>query len=459
MKVRTLTEGRPLPMILSLAMPLMLGNLFQQLYTVVDAQIVGGVEGVGALASIGVSDWFSFLFFSLIQGLAQGFTVPMAQAFGAGNHKHLRRCIGNAITLCIFMAVLLTGTALLLIHPVLVLLDTPAEVFPTAASYLRVLFAALPIVVAYNLMAGILRSLGDSHSPLWAMVVAAVANIGLDLLFVAGFRWGVLGAAAATAMAQALSCLYCVVRLFKVPFARPHKEDLRLHRNTALHLIALGIPIAGQNAIIALGGMLVQRIVNAMSVAFIAGYTATNKLYGVLETAAISYGYAVSTYAGQNLGAQKIPRIRKGVWQAALAGIMTALLIAAVMFFFGEGMVSGFISGTPEETAEATSVACQYLYLLSAWLPTLYILNNYRSALQGLGNGFLPLLSGLVELVMRLAAVALLPAYIGHAGLFWAEILAWLGGDVVLLPAYFHIIRKLHREQTFLDSIKNKELA
>ena len=454
MNVRTLTEGRPLPMILSLAMPLMLGNLFQQLYTVVDAQIVGGVEGVGALASIGVSDWFSFLFFSLIQGLAQGFTVPMAQAFGAGDHKYLRRCIGNAITLSILLAVLLTAAAHLLITPVLVLLDTPAAIFPTAEGYLRVIFSALPILVAYNLMAGILRSLGDSRSPLWAMVVAAVANIGLDLLFVAVFGWGVLGAAFATAIAQALSCLYCMVRLFKVPFARPHKKDLRLHRNTAIHLISLGIPIAGQNAIIALGGMLVQRIVNGMSVAFIAGYTATNKLYGVLETAAISYGYAVSTYAGQNLGARKLERIKKGVWQANWAGIVTAVLIAVIMFIGGEVFVGSFISGTPQEVKEATEMACEYLYLLSIWLPILYILNNYRSALQGLGCGFIPLLSGLVELVMRLGAVMVLPGIIGHSGLFWAEILAWAGGDAVLLPAYWWMIHKLRRELPVLEEME-----
>lgn len=453
MNVRTLTEGRPLPMILSLAMPLMLGNLFQQLYTVVDAQIVGGVEGVGALASIGVSDWFSFLFFSLIQGLAQGFTVPMAQAFGAGDHKYLQRCIGNAITLSIIMAALLTGTALLLIDPVLVMLDTPTEIFPTAAGYLKVIFSALPILVAYNLMAGILRSLGDSRSPLWAMVVAAVANISLDLLFVAGLGWGVLGAAFATALAQGLSCLYCIVRLFKVPFARPHKADLHIHWHTAVRLISLGIPIAGQNAIIALGGMLVQRIVNGMSVAFIAGYTATNKLYGVLETAAISYGYAVSTYAGQNLGAKKLDRIRKGVWQANLAGIVTALLIAVIMFLGGRIFVSSFISGSPNQIREATEVACQYLYLLSIWLPILYILNNYRSALQGLGSGFIPLLSGLVELVMRVGAVMILPAHIGYSGLFWAEILAWIGGDAVLLPAYWSMLRKLRRELPVLEEI------
>jgi len=447
--VRSMTEGNPLRLIISVALPLMVGNVFQQLYTVVDAQVVGSVEGVSALAALGASEWFSWLFLGVIQGLAQGFAIPMAQAFGAKDHTALRRSIGNAVFLSVVCAALITGTALLLIEPVLSLMDTPADILPTSISYLRIIFAAFPIVMAYNLMAAILRSLGDGRSPLYAMIVACAVNISLDLLFVRSFRWGVEGAAIATAIAQGCSCLFCLYRLSRIPFIHLTGDDLRPHSRFCLQLIGLSLPIAAQNAIIGVGGMVLQSIVNDMGVTFIAGFTATNKLYGVLEIAALSYGYAMSSFAGQNLGAHKPRRIRKGLHAAAITGVITSLVITAAMFLFGRAIVGSFISGTPEEVLTATDIAVEYLRLMSACLPILYILHIYRSALQGMGNTLMPMLSGILELVMRVGAAMLLPSLIGYSGLFWAEVLAWLGADLVLVPAcYLSLHRFLHRVGT-----------
>ena len=189
--------------------------------------------------------------------------------------------------------------------------------------------------------------------------------------------------------------------------------------------------------------MVVQSIANTMSVAFIAGYTSTNKLYGVLEIAAISYGYSMSTYAGQNLGARKTERIKKGVRSAALMGVLTSLVIAGFMFLFGRSIVSSFISGTPRETAEAVGIACEYLYLMSALLPVLYILHIYRSALQGMGNIIAPMVSGIAELIMRVCGALILPGIIGHSGLYWAEILAWAGADVILIGGYIKTFARI----------------
>ena len=445
MRVRNMTEGRPLRLILSVALPLMLGNVFQQLYTVVDARVVGGFEGVSALAAVGASDWFNWLYLGIIQGLAQGFAIPMAQAFGAEDHPRLRRCVGNGIVLAVGTGLLITLIALFSISPVLGLMETPREIRPTSTAYLTVLFAAYPVVMGYNFTAGILRALGDGRSPLYAMIVAAALNIGLDLLFVAVFGWGVLGAAIATIIAQLGSFLFCLYRLVQLDFVRPSRRDLRPDARVCAELLRLGLPVAAQNGVIGVGGMIVQSIVNGMGVAFIAGYTATNKLYGVLEVAAISYGYAMSTYAGQNLGAGKVERIRSGVRSAAVTGVLTALVIAGAMFLFGRSIVSGFISGTEAEVAQATAIACQYLYLMSACLPILYILHIYRSALQGVGNAVMPMLSGMAEFVMRTGSALLLPGLIGYSGVFWAEILAWIGADAILLPNYFVKIRGLLR--------------
>ena len=357
MSVRNMTEGSPIRLILAVALPLMVGNVFQQLYTVVDAQIVGRVEGVQALAALGASDWFYWLWLGVIQGLTQGFAIPMAQAFGAEDYPRLRRCVGNALLLAAVLSAAITLASLLSINPVLDLLDTPDAVRGMSVRYLSVLFAAFTVVMGYNLSAGILRALGDGRSPLYAMAVAAVVNIGLDLLFVAEFHWGVTGAAAATVLAQLCSFLFCLRQLRHIAFIRPERSDLRPDASTCARLMRLGLPVAAQNATIAVGGMILQRIVNALGVVFIAGYTATNKLYGVLEIAATSYGYAMSTYAGQNLGAGCTQRIRKGVRHAAVAGVVTAALIAAAMFLLGRSITSGFISGTPEETEGAVRIA------------------------------------------------------------------------------------------------------
>lgn len=436
-QIRNMTSGNPIRLILAVALPLMLGNVFQQLYTVVDAQVVGRFSGVDALAALGASDWYSWVFLGIIQGLAQGFAIPMAQAFGAEDHEELRRCVGNATVLAVFNGLVITCVALLTISPVLTLLETPTEIRPMSSAYLTILFSGYPFTMAYNLMAGILRSLGDGRSPLLAMLIASLTNIVLDILFVAVFRWGVQGAATATVIAQAASCIFCLLRLKRLDFIRPARSDLKLHLPTASRLMMLGLPAAGQNAVIGIGGMIVQRIVNAIGVTFIAGYTATNKLYGVLEIAAISYGYSMTTYAGQNLGARKIRRIQRGVHAAAIAGVITAGVICIFMFIFGKAITSSFITGAPEETADACRIAWEYLKLMSIFLPVLYILHIYRAALQGMGLPMAPMLSGFAEFVMRTGSALLLPAVIGYSGVFWAEILAWVGADVILVGWYY----------------------
>ena len=446
MSVRNMTEGRPARLIMSVALPLMLGNIFQQMYTVVDAQIVGSVVGVSALAAVGAADWFNWLFVGLLQGFSIGFAIPMAQAFGANDYEKLRKFTGNAVVLSAVISVVFTLAALLLIHPVLDLLKTPEAIRPTSVTYLTILFAGLPVVMGYNLLAGVLRSLGDGKSPLYAMIVASIINIVLDLLFVAGLGWGVGGAALATILAQGCSLLFCLYRLSKIDFIRPSRKDLKPDLPVCGHLIRLSLPVAFQNAVIGVGGMIVQSVANPLGVTFIAGYTATNKLYGLLEIAAVSYGYAISTYTGQNLGAKKFGRIQKGVHTAVLMGVLTSMLIALMMFLFGRSIIGSFISGTPEEVDAALKIGWEFLRLMSLSLPILYVLYIYRSAQMGMGHTLIPLLSGFAEFGMRTASALLLPAIIGYSGVFWAEVLAWLGADLFLIPGYYWALRKHRRE-------------
>ena len=275
------------------------------------------------------------------------------------------------------------------------------------------------------------------------MIVAAIINISLDLLFVLVLGLGIGGAAAATLIAQMFSCIFCFYYIRKIELLKLSREDFYLQDRLPLRLLFLGMPMAFQNAIISIGGMIVQFVVNGFGVLFIAGFTATNKLYGVLEVAATSYGYAMVTYTGQNLGAGKKDRIQKGTRSALLIALLTSVIIAAIMLLGGKRILSCFISGTPEEFAETLKIAYFYLAVMSICLPILYTLHVIRSVIQGMGNTILPMASGIAEFIMRAAAAILLPLLVGETGIFFAEILAWTGAVVILVISYFHVIRKV----------------
>ena len=444
--VTDMTKGNPLPLIVSFALPLMVGNIFQQLYTVVDTMVVGKALGVDALAALGATDWLYWMLLGMIQGVTQGFGILMAREFGAKQFESLRSVVGSSTSLSALSALLFLILGQAVAEPVLVLLNTPEEIMGGSLLYLRIMFLGIPIVMAYNLLATILRSLGDGQTPLYAMIVAAISNIILDLLFVLVLHWGIAGAAIATLIAQGISSIYCLLKIKKIEFLTLHKSHFALKPAMAGRLLSLGSPMAAQNAIIAVGGMIITAVVNGYGVSFIGGFTAANKLYGVLEIAATSYGYAMITYVGQNLGAAKIDRIRAGMKWAIVVSLATSALISLVMLTFSHPIISAFVSGTAEEVTAATAVGVTYLTIMSICLPILYILHVTRSAVQGMGNTVLPMISGIAEFIMRTGGVLLLPILMGETGIFIAEVSAWLGADLILVPSYFFILRKVSRK-------------
>ena len=446
-RIKDMTRGRPLPLILTFALPLMMGNVFQQLYTVVDTMVVGKGLGVDALAALGATDWLYWMVLGMIQGITQGFGILMAKEFGAKHFEELRSVVGSSIVLAGLCALILLAGFQYFARPILLLMRTPAEILEVALQYLRVMLLGIPIVMTYNLLSCILRSLGDGKTPLYAMILAAICNVILDLVFVLVLRWGVQGAAAASLIAQCISSLFCYCKLRRIEFLRLNRSHFRLKPATAFHLLGLGFPMAAQNGIIAIGGMIITTVVNGYSVPFIGGFTTSNKLYGVLEIAATSYGYALITFAGQNLGAGNIDRIRQGTKCAVWVALATSAVIGSVMIVFGRGIVAGFISGTPSEVEAATRVAYTYLAIMSGCLPILYILHVTRSAIQGMGNTVLPMVSGIAEFIMRTGGVLLLPALMGENGIFVAEVSAWAGADLILIPSYFLVLGRLLRKQ------------
>lgn len=447
-RIKNMTEGKPVSLIVSFALPLMVGNVFQQLYTVVDTMVVGKVLGVGALAALGAADWLNWMMLGVIQGLTQGFAILMAQEFGAGRLDKLKEAVGGSAVLSAISAAALLIVGQLLAYPILRLLQTPPEIMDNALLYLRIMFLGVPVVMAYNLFASILRALGDGKTPLHAMIVASFVNIGLDLLFVVGFGWGIAGAASATLIAQLVSGLFCLWHIRSLEMLRLSRLHFKLSASLAGKLFSLGSPMAFQNAIISVGGMIVQSVVNGFGVIFIAGFTATNKLYGVLEIAATSYGYAMITYVGQNLGAGKKERIRSGMRAALLVAVLTSVVIAVFMLLFGKVILGWFMSGTRQEVEQTMRIAYFYLAIMSVFLPVLYILHVTRSAIQGMGNTMLPMMSGVAEFLMRALTAVFLPILIGETGIFFAEITAWAGADVILIISWFVMIRRLFSTDT-----------
>lgn len=445
-KVKDLTAGNPFRLILFFALPMMAGNLFQQLYTVVDTMIVGQGVGVDALASLGAADWIVWLYYGLAMGLTQGFSIIYSQEFGAGNDAGLRKTVGNSVILTALIAISFEALGQLTILPVLKLLDTPAEILPGAELYLRIILAGLPVSLFYNLTSSLLRSLGNSRVPLIAMVTATILNIALDVLFVMGFHWGIAGAAGATIIAQAAAGLICFIVVRKIDILKLGRADYLLDGPLVKKLIAIGIPLSLQNSIISIGGMVLQRVINGFGVVFVAGFVATNKMYGLLETAAISYGYAVTTYVAQNYGAGKTHRIRKGMTSAFLMAMITSVIVSTLMLLFGKEILKLFIEKDAAQYETVLGIAFKYLKIMAYFLFTLYVLYVFRSGLQGLGDTLLPMVSGIIEFFMRSAAALVLPRFMGEEGIYYAEILAWSGAAVFLVIAYVLRTRQMKKQ-------------
>lgn len=440
--VKSMTSGTPGKLIFLFAIPLMLGNVFQQLYTMVDTMIVGQIVGVNALAALGASDWLVWLVFGIVTGMTQGFSILISQIYGAEQWEDLKKTVAMTYMWTAVIAVLVVIVSQVTVRSILVFMNTPEEILPITLQYIRIIFWGIPVIAAYNVLAAVLRALGNSKAPLFAMIVAALTNIVLDLLFVAVFHWGVIGAAVATVMAQAVSTIYCYLVLRKIEVVRMNRSHYQWYKNLSGKMIKLGIPLAFQNVIISVGGMVVQTVVNGFGVLFVAGFTATNKMYGILECAAIAFGYAITTYVGQNLGAGLYDRIKKGVHQGALMAILTSVIISVAMIVFGKNILSLFISGTPEEIELVLDIAFRYLRIMAYMLWILYLLHLYRSALQGLGNTVVPMVSGIVEFIMRVGAAIVLPMFVGSDGIFYAEISAWTGAAVLLMVSYYVYMRR-----------------
>lgn len=442
-RVKDMTQGNPTKLIFSFALPLILGNLGQQLYMITDTVIVGQGVGLNALASLGATDWIYWLVLLPVQFLTQGFAVLITQNIGEGNEKRIRKSIAMSAILCVVIGTLISVIFPFLAKLMLHLLKTPEDIFDGAHSYVTVMYAGTLIVMAYNMVSAILRAFGDGETPLIGMIIAAAVNIGLDLLLVMGFHWGIVGAAAATIIAQLIAFLYCLRMIGKIPAVNMEREDWRADGAVIKRLLKLGMPLALSHVAIVAGGIFLQFMINGFGSLFVAAFTATNKLYGLLESSAISIGFATATYIGQNWGARNRGRIQRGIKSAMKLSIVFAVSITIGMLLLGKYLLMMFISSADAHASTVLELSYQYLTIMSVTLIILYALHVYRSALQGMGNTVIPMIAGILECVGRISVAVFLPSIMGEFGLFFAEPTAWLFSAVCVTISYHVLVSKL----------------
>ena len=440
---KDLTRGKPMKLILGFALPLLFGVLFQQMYNFVDTAIVGKYLGTAKLGAVGSTGAVNFLIVGCSLGMCSGFSVPVSQRFGAGDLSEMRRYVMNAAYCAGVLGVLLGVVTAVLCPEILRLMNTQPAYFEDAVSYIRVIFAAIPVTMVYNMAAGILRALGDSKTPVLFLVMAAVVNVLLDLLFIIRFDMDVAGAAWATVISQLLSGIGCVTVLVKrFTVLRPDREERKVSRRHIRVLLGVGLPMGLQFSITAVGSVVLQVSVNGISEEAVAAITAGSKLSSLCSCVYDALSGTVAVYAGQNLGAGQYRRISTGLLDAAILGIIYSMMATLTLWLFAEPLVRLFVSA--DETA-VIEMTVHYLRVnSSAYIPLMFV-NIVRLTVQGMGYTRVAMISGALEMVARSAvALLLVPVYAFNAACF-ANPAAWIAADLFLFPCYFVTLRKAKR--------------
>ena len=439
---KKLTEGSPLKLILGFSVPMLAGLLFQQMYSLVDTIIVGQTLGDSALAAVGSTGSINFLINGGCIGICSGFAIPVAQRFGAESYDSMRKFVGNSIVLSIIIAAILTTIVSVFCYGILEVMQTPADIIELAYDYIFIIFLGIPVTFLYNLTAGIMRSLGDSKTPTYFLIMAAAINIVLDILFIIGFKMSVDGPAFATVISQLIAGLSCLIYMKKkFPILTLSKSDLKLGRHHSQVLLAMGIPFGLQYSVTAIGSVILQTAVNGLGTIAVASMTAGAKVSIFVVCPFDALGGTMATYAGQNVGAKNIPRVKKGVWTAQLLGTIYAIFILIVLFFSGRYILRLFTS-----TDVVIEQAMMFLLANAVTYTLLAAVNIFRFAIQGMGFSSFAIYSGVMEMIARILVAFTFVPMIGYAGAIWASPVAWLFAVFFLIPGFYSCCRKLEKK-------------
>ena len=447
----SLTTGRPWRVILAFSVPLLIGNVVQQLYQVVDTIVVGRELGVNSLAAVGATGSLLFLLLGFAWGMTSGFAIPTAQAFGARDSAGVRRSVTTGTVLAAIASLVITVGGPLVAGPVLELMQTPPELLAEATLFTQISFLGGGATMFFNYLSAIIRAIGDSKTPLVFLTIACALNVVLVIVLVGPVGWGVAGAALATVIAQGISVLMCLefVRR-RMPVLHVRREDWRITRADVAEHLRLGLPMGFQASIIAIGTLVVQVALNLLGADAVAAYTAASRVDSLATALLASLGLAVSMYVAQNFGGRRPDRIRAGVVQATWMSIVASLLLGVVLIAFGTHLVRLFVGEGSDEVVE---LAHLMLIINGATYSLLGVLFVQRGALQGLGQALIPTITGVVELVMRVVAAVALGAWLGFGGVAASNPLAWVGAVVILVPAYVRAHRALAKMPVDPDEI------
>ncbi len=437
--IRDMTEGNPVTLILGFAIPMLLGTLFQQFYSMVDTIIVGKFLGVDALAAVGSTGAINFMVNGFVIGVCAGFAIPVAQRFGARDYKGMRRYVANSMWLTIAFAAVMTVAVGALTRDILVWMKTPENIIQGAYNYIFIIFLGIPVTYLYNVTASIIRALGDSKTPVYFLILSSLVNIVLDFVTIRYLHMGVAGPAYATVVSQAASGILCVIYM-KKKFTILHfeKGELELDKHICRNLCSMGIPMGLQYSITAIGSVILQTAVNTLGSVAVASVTAGQKISMFFCCVFDALGGTMATYAGQNVGAGKLDRIESGVKAATIIGSVYSVGAFVVLFFFGGYIPLLFVDA---DQVQVITQAHQFLILNSLFYIPLVFVNVWRFAIQGLGYSGFAILAGVCEMVARsLVGFIGIPLF-GYTAVCMASPLAWILADCFLVPAFKHCIK------------------
>lgn len=437
-----LTQGKVSKLIIRFFFPMFFTNMLQQVYTIADTAIVGKGIGDNALAAVGNMSSLSFLIVGFSLGLANGFSVMTAQSYGAQDYAKMRKSIASSIVLSVIMSVLLTVFSMVYLRQILELMQTSEIIIEDSLKYGYIIFGGLVTAIAYNLCACILRALGDSKTPLKAIIISTILNIILNSVFIFGFKSGVQGAAAATIISQVVSAVVCFQKLRKIEIIQLSKEDFKAEFSVYSGLLKNGIPMALMNSITAVGCMVVQYFVNGLGVAYTSAYSACSKYINLCIQPACTSGFVMSSFAGQNFGAKKYSRIKEGLKVCLTIAFVSYVLLGSLMVFLPRTLAKTMLNG--EQPIE---LAMEFLPICGMMIFLVDFLFVFRSGVQGMGYPFIPMCSGVVEMVMRISVIVMFISRFGFRATAYAEIVAWLGALLLNMTAFIVILRKKLKEE------------
>ena len=440
---KNLTEGNPARLIFFFTVPLVVGNIFQQLYILVDTLIVGRFLGVNALAAVGCTGSLMFFMIGFVIGLTTGFSIYTGQRFGAKDEAGVRQSAAACVVLSVASALILTLLGVLSARQLLIWMQTPAEILEQAYAFIVIVYGGIAATVLINMMSNLIRALGDSRTPLYFLILGSIINVFLELLFIISFGWGVPGAAFATVLSQLLGGACCLGYIAKkVPLLHIRRADWKLSKGILWQHLRIGLPMGFQSSIIAIGAIVLQVALNHLGPLAIAAYAAAQKIDMIAVMPMMSFGMTMAAYTAQNYGAQKIGRIEKGVKQCALMSVGFSIFIGIVIICFGPAVMHVFVGDGQEKVIEYGQM---YLVANGLCYSILSLLFIFRYTLQGLGQSVVPTIAGIMELAMRVVAAVVLVQYYGYLGACFANPLAWIGAFVPLAIAYYITRRGLRK--------------